>query len=175
MKRSAAALALALAAALAAHEAMAQRYPGRERGEVLRESPRHEREPNPVVIRAPDPFVALERELPSLKVDLRLTPEQARAWSALDRGVRQLAELDRQQRRRLLALQGEGATPPSALQVIADFAEEDRRRAELSAELRRHFEVLYVLLDEAQQKMMDRRLVLSQNQPLGQELARPRR
>jgi len=39
----------------------------------------------------------------------------------------------------------------------------------------RHFEALYAMLDEGQRRMLDRRIVQSQTDPLGDESAAPRR
>ena len=166
-------LAVACTCALDAH---AQRYPGRGEGGTQRQQPRGEREARPAQgASLQEPFAALERELPSLKVDLLLTAEQVAAWSAFERDVRDLAELDRMRRRHLLALRDPDGKPPTALAMIATLAEEDRQKAEASADLRRHFETLYGALDESQRRTVDRRVVLSQTEPLGQESAPPRR
>jgi hypothetical protein len=157
-------------------DASAQRFPGRERGESLRDSPRREREREPIRSAMPqEPFAALERELPSLKVDLQLKAEQVAAWSWVERDVRELAELDRQKRRQLLALREPGERAPSARDMLGQLAEGDRRKADAAADLQRHFDALYALLDEAQRRMIDRRVVLSQTEPLGQEHPPPRR
>jgi hypothetical protein len=59
--------------------------------------------------------------------------------------------------------------------MIATLEEEDRQKAEASADLKRHFEALYAMLDEGQRRMLDRRVVQSQTEPLGDEPAAPRR
>lgn len=170
--KTAALLLVASLLAVAALDASAQRFPGRDRGE----SPRRERErEQPRAPAAPqEPFAALERELPSLKVDLQLKAEQVAAWSLVERDVRDLAELDRQKRRQLLALRDPGDATPSARDMLGRLAESDRRKAEAAADLQRHFDALYGLLDEPQRRMIDRRFVLSQTEPLGLD-APPRR
>ncbi|MGE5093729.1 MAG: hypothetical protein ACM3SO_01240 [Betaproteobacteria bacterium] len=168
MKMPAAVLVAALLA-LAVTEAPAQRFPGRDRGDSPRDTPRREREAPRAAPGQQDPFAALERELPSLKVDLQLKPEQVGAWSLVERGVRELAELDREKRRHLLALRDPGDRPASARDMLGQLAEGDRRRADASTDLQRHFEALYTLLDEPQRRMIDRRVVLSQTEPLGLE------
>jgi hypothetical protein len=141
----------------------------------MRSSPKHDGEARPGGPGLQEPFAALERELPSLKVDLQMTAEQVAAWSVFERDVRDLAELDRVRKRHLLALRDPEGKPPTALAMIATLAEEDRQKAEASADLKRHFEALYGLLDEKQRRTVDRRIVLSQTEPLGQESAAPRR
>lgn len=156
---------------LNAADGLAQRFPGRERGDSPRDFQQREREPKrgSIASSLQEPFAALERELPSLKVDLLLTREQVGAWSTFERGVRELAEMDRARRKHLLALRDAEGGPPSASRLIGMLAADDRRKAEASAELERRFGALYATLDAAQQAAIDRRVVLSQTQTLGQE------
>jgi hypothetical protein len=60
---------------------------------------------------------------------------------------------------------------PTAGDVFTHLADDDRRRSDATADLKRHFDALYAMLDDAQRRMMDRRIVLSQTEPLGQETA----
>ena len=73
-----------------------------------------------------DPFSALERELPSLAVDLQLTAEQVSPWSVVERDVRDVAEIGRSQRRHVMALREGGERPPTALAKVAAIAEDER-------------------------------------------------
>jgi hypothetical protein len=155
-----------LIASLAASDSAAQRSPNRERGG---ERPRPEQEQPRAAPVPVDPFGALERELPSLRTDLSLKGEQVAAWALLERDVRDLAEMDRQRRRYLLSLRDPGDHPTSAGEMLGRLAVEAQRRADASADLRRHFEALYAMLDESQRRMIDRRMVLSQTEPLGSE------
>ena len=116
---------------------------------------------------AGDPFAALERELPSLKVDLLMREDQLDDWRAFERDVRDMAELERARRRHLLALRDGGDKPPTALTVIASLTEDARLRAEAAGDLKRHAESLYGRLDETQRHTFDRRTVQSQTDPLG--------
>jgi len=121
---------------LAAQAVHAQRYPGR--GGDHGSSSKRDSDSRPAPGgRMQEPFAALERELPSLTVDLRINAAQVEAWSLVQRDVRDLAELDRVRKR--------------------------------------HFEALYAMLDEGQRRMLDRRIVQSQTDPLGNESAAPRR
>ena len=157
------ALVALVAVSVVAIDCTAQVFPRRER----MGSPRDSRErDSPRAIVAEDPFSALERELPSLKVDLRLTAGQVSAWSAFERDVREVAEMDRAKRRRLMALR-DSSDQPSAVALVSRLADDDRNKADATADLRRHLEAFYSMLDDAQKKMLDRRLLLSQTEPLG--------
>jgi alkanesulfonate monooxygenase SsuD/methylene tetrahydromethanopterin reductase-like flavin-dependent oxidoreductase (luciferase family) len=57
--------------------------------------------------------------------------------------------------------------PPTAVTFIATLVEDDRLKAEATADLKRHLDVLYDRLGEAQRRTLDRRMVLSQTEPLG--------
>ena len=152
------------ALALAATDAAAQMMPPRDRGAASRESSQPQRrEAAP----SPDPFAALERELPSLNVDLLLNADQLALWRAFERGVRDVAEMDRAQRRRLLGLREGGESTPTAPAMIASLAEDERMKNDALAELKRNLEALYDKLDENQRRTLDRRVVMSQTQPLG--------
>ena len=173
MRRARVALVLVLSC-LAAQAVHAQRYPGRGGDHGTSSKRDSDSRPAPGG-RMQEPFAALERELPSLTVDLRINAAQVEAWSLVQRDVRDLAELDRVRKRHLLALRDPGGNPPTALAMIATLEEEDRQKAEASADLKRHFEALYAMLDEGQRRMIDRRVVQSQTDPLGEETAAPRR
>jgi hypothetical protein len=160
--------------ALATLDAAAQGMPGgRSRGTGGRETgaqrDRETRrdEPN-IAARAVEPYGALERELPSLKVDLMIRAEQLEAWRMVDRDVRDIAEMERSRRRHLLALKGSESSGTAAT-FVASLAEDDRLKAEAAAELKRHFDVLYATLDDKQRALLDRRVVQSQEEPLGLE------
>ena len=164
-------LALVLAAGLgvASLDGVAQRFPGRDRGESPRDIQRKD-SPRVTAALPMEPFSALERELPSLRADLGLKGEQVAAWQLFERDVRDLAEMSRQRTRFLMALRDPGDKPlPTANDLLGRITEEDRRKSDASTELKRHFDALYAMLDEAQRRMVDRRVVLSQTEPLGQE------
>jgi hypothetical protein len=154
---------------LAFHDASAQRYPGRDRSGSPREESARGREgrPNAAPVAA-DPYSALERELISLKVDIGLKPNQVDAWNLFERDVRVVAELDRAQRRRLIALRDASSPAPTALSVVGSLADDERLKADSVADLKRHLQALHDLLDENQRRMLDRRVVQSQTEPLGQ-------
>jgi hypothetical protein len=159
------ALATLLAFALAA-EAQQQRYPQRGGDSMTRRDKGDAPKPD-AKGGSQEPYSALERELPSLKVDLKLNDEQLNAWSVFERDVRDVAEMDRSRRKHLMALRDAGERPPTAVTVIATLAEEDRNRADATADLKRHLDTLYAKLDESQRRTLDKRVVLSQTEPLG--------
>ncbi len=152
-------------------DAGAQGFPRRDRSGSPRDTqPARDREAKDakgVAAASADPFSALERELPSLKVDLMLTAEQVAAWSAFERDVRDVAEMGRARRRHVMSLRTAGESPPTAVAMIGALAEDDRLKAEASGDLKRHLEALYAKLDDSQKRVLDRRVVLSQTEPLG--------
>ena len=152
-------------------DATAQGMPGgggRGRGGSSREGqPRGERSQAASPATGNDPFSALERELPSLEVDLILKPEQVDAWRVFSRDVRDIAEMERARRRHLMALKDSGEKAPTALTLIASLTEDARLRAEAAQDLKRHVETLYAKLDDAQRRTFDRRTIQSQTDPLG--------
>jgi hypothetical protein len=162
-------LVLSAAFLIAAIDVEAQGMPRRDRGGSPREQ-KSDREASKAAAASPahEPFAALARELPSLKVDLKLTADQVNAWSVFERDVRDLAEMDRARRRHLMALREEGAKPPTAVAMVATLVEEDRLKAEATGDLKAHLDALYARLDDAQRSLLDRRVVLSQTEPLGQ-------
>ncbi len=114
-----------------------------------------------------DPVFALERELPSLRADLALKPEQKEAWSSFERAVRDTAELQRQRTRRLMAPRPIDAPAPNAVAVLATMAEDDRLRADAMAAAHERFKVAYALLAPEQRALLDRRAMLALTDPLG--------
>ena len=149
-------------------DAGAQGYPRRERGAVPgspRESNEQARRPA-AVQPAADPIASIERELPSLKVDLKLAAEQAAAWGAFERDVRDVAEMGRARRKHVMSI-GVAPEGPSALTLVQAVAEDDRMRAEAMADLRSHLQALYAALADEQRRLLDRRVVQSQTDPLG--------
>ena len=59
------------------------------------------------------------------------------------------------------------APAPSAMQVIAGLAEDDRMRAEAMGDLVAKLKVLYDALSPKQRTLFDRRVLLAQSEPLG--------
>jgi hypothetical protein len=161
-------LAVAILSIAVCAEAAAQGMPRRDRSGSPRDSAKRDPDSSkaaPVAIG--DPFAALERELPSLKTDLKLTADQGDVWNAFERDVREVAEMDRSRRKHIQSLREGGEHAPTALSIIATLAEDDRMKSEATADLKRHLEALYGKLSEDQRRLVDRRVVLSQTEPLG--------
>jgi hypothetical protein len=155
------------AASLVAIDTGAQGMPRRDRGSSSRDAPSRERAKETPPAQGQDPYAALERELPSLGVDLLLTERQLENWRAFERDVRDLAEMDRTRRRHLLSLRQAENKAPGAVSLVSSLAEDERMKAEAAADLKRHLDALYAQLDESQKRTLDRRVVQSQTDPLG--------
>jgi hypothetical protein len=141
----------------------------RDRTQSPRE-PAKERErdnPKAAAVDLRDPYSALERELPSLKADLKLTGDQVNAWSVFERDVRDVAEMARARLKHITALREAGDVPPTAVKIVAALVEDDRLKAEATGDLLRHLDALYAKLDDAQKRTLDKRVALSQTEPLG--------
>jgi hypothetical protein len=151
-------LLLALVVLALALDAGAQ-MPRRDRGGSPREN-REQSKPAAAPIVAGDPFSALERELPSLEVDLLLKPAQLDAWRVFARDVRDVAEMGRTWRKHATSAR-------DAASLIASLAEDERLKYEAITDLRRHFDQVYSGFDDAQRRTLDRRVVQSQVEPLG--------
>jgi hypothetical protein len=167
MRRTILAAALLAILSIDVAGAYAQGMPRRDRSGSPREAQGRDRDAPRAAASAPEPFAALERELPSLAVDLQLTAEQVSQWSAFERDVRDVAEMGRSQRRHVMSLREGGERPATALTLVAAIAEDDRLVAEATGELQRHLEALYAKLNDSQKRTLDRRVVLSQTEPLG--------
>jgi hypothetical protein len=165
MKTQLAAALMALVALATAGNALSQHMPGKSRSSGARAEDSRERTPR--AMQPPEPFAAFERELPSLKVDLRITEAQLESWRLVEREVRFVAELDRTRIRQAMALRDASQPPPGALALVSGWADADRRRSEATAEVARHLGALFDILDEEQRRTLDRRVALSQAEPLG--------
>lgn len=113
-----------------------------------------------------DPMASLERELPSLRIDLLVTKEQGALWESFERAVRDIAELGRARQKHQTAPLESGMPPPPALNLIRGWADDDRNRAEAMNELIAKLDALQNVLTEVQRKELDRRVVLSQTEPI---------
>ena len=169
--------AIGIAMLIAATAADAQTPPGgraRQRGtdtpqpNTERSAPRT----NP----ASDAIAAIQSELPSLRVDLKLGAEQTPAWNAFSASVRQVRDISLASAKRLMAAralaeapksESANADPPSALLFISTLAEEERQRAAAMSEMQVALKALLAILSADQRKMFDRRIALAQREPLG--------
>ena len=155
------------AALLSVTNVEAQGMGRRDRGGASRDTPSRDSKRETAPAQAQEPYAALERELPSLGVDLLLSERQLALWRAFERDIRDLAELDRARRRHLMSLRQAGEAPPDASTLLASLAEDERMKAETAADMKRDLAALYAQLDENQKRTLDRRVVQSQTDPLG--------
>jgi hypothetical protein len=140
----------------------------RDRGGASRDtSPSRETKREAAAPQGQEPYAALERELPSLGVDLLLSERQLTLWRVFERDIRDLAELDRARRRHLMSLRQAGEGPADASSLIGSLAEDERMKSEAATDMKRDFAALYAQLDDNQKRTLDRRVVQSQTDPLG--------
>lgn len=125
---------------------------------------------------ARDPIAAINSELPSLKVDLKLSAEQTPAWNAFEASVWEVRNISLAGVKRELAARAQSsapriaainANPPSALSFIATLVDEEQQRAAAMADMRVTLKLLVEVLNADQRKMFDRRIALAQQEPLG--------
>ena len=119
--------ALALAFTLVAFAAAAQSPGGQRRSRPDSGNMQERQDPARRLVRAADPVIALERELPSLRTDLALTAEQSALWGPFERSVRDAAELTRQRLKKMLAPRPVDAPAPNAVGLIATLADDEHR------------------------------------------------
>lgn len=159
-----------LCAALAAATAADAQYQGRQRGGQARSGDSRETR-TPQAAAVSDPVAAIERELPSLRADLRLSAEQAPLWSAFERRVRDAGETSRAQMKYLSALridkEKDKDKPSNALAVLNALADIDARRSDAMRDATARLKALEEKLTPEQNTLLDKRLPLSLTDPLG--------
>src|SRR3954454_19892454 len=122
------------------------------------------RPPNPALA---DPIVAIERELPSLRTDLRLTTEQAALFDSFEREVRDAADAGRLRPRHLTALRADDGSSVAATKVFNTIADDDAQRAEATRHALETLQALVAALTPEQQRQLDQRIIQSLREPLG--------
>lgn len=130
--------------------------------------PRREAGPRPGPAAAPvtDPISAFERELPSLRMDLRLAPEQVSQWDAFARAVREAADAGRGVTRLAAGLRiGDESQPLNkTLELLGTLA---TQRANALTEANRAYGALDAQFAPEQKSMLARRFRQSVTEPLG--------
>jgi hypothetical protein len=114
-----------------------------------------------------DPMMALERELPSLRTDLKLNAEQQRLWDAFERRARDAAEMSRTRLKRMASIRVEPDKSISAVAFVNGVADDDVQRAEAMKDTCVKLQALYDTLSTEQKALLDRRVLLAQKEPLG--------
>jgi len=114
-----------------------------------------------------DPAAALERELPSLRIDLKLAADQTTLFDSFERGVRDAAEAGRTRARHLAAFRTDDTGTATADAVLATIVDDDSRRADATRHAHERMAALYAMLTPEQRKQFDRRVLQSLREPLG--------
>jgi hypothetical protein len=133
-----------------------------------------ERKASPGAPLTVDPIAAIQRELPSLKADLKLSAEQSALWDSFAASVRQVGNIIQTRARREAMARPRGDAPaaeptdyPPAVTFIASLADEDVQRGDAMREMKGRVATLAESLTAEQRKMFDRRIAQSQREALG--------
>ena len=116
---------------------------------------------------AQDPSESIVRELPSLRVDLKLTPEQGPAFDGFERQMRELADVARDRARHVEGYRHDDGSSVRADDMLETLSNDDASRAEASKLAHERLQTLYALLDRDQRKQFDRRIAEALHDPLG--------
>ena len=114
-----------------------------------------------------DPVIAVERELPSLRIDLKLTADQTPLFDSFERQVRNAAEAGRVRNRHLSAFRVDEGSSVTADVVLSTISDDDAERAEATRIALEKMTALYGVLTSDQRKQFDRRIIQSLREPLG--------
>lgn len=124
----------------------------------------NQRVTNPTLV---DPAAAIERELPSLRIDLKLTADQTPLFDSFERQVRNTAEAGRSRARHLSGFRIDDGSAVTADKVLSMIADDDAQRADAARLALEKMTVLYAGLAPDQQKQFDRRIIQALREPLG--------
>lgn len=112
-------------------------------------------------------MISIEREMTSLRIDLKLTPEQTALFDGFDREVRNAARAFRERTRELSGFRLDDGSTVAATSIIATIADGDTRRAEAMRQAAAKLDALQGALTPEQRKQLDRRVVQALREPLG--------
>jgi hypothetical protein len=112
-------------------------------------------------------MAAIERELPSLRIDLRLSADQSPLFDAFERKVRDATAATRNRLRQLSAFRLDDGSTVSATSIVGTIAGLDIERAEAMRGANEKMDALYGSFNADQRKQFDRRIMQSQREPLG--------
>jgi hypothetical protein len=163
-------VAIAALGAIAAAPGAAAQFGGRSRGSGSGSGRSARSDEGTIRRTAPapiEPAQAIERELPSLRIDLTLTPEQASYFDSYERQVRLAADAGRMRARHVDAFRVDDGTTVKAAAVLRTMADDDAQRAEADRVAIERLEALYAVLTPDQQKQLDARTIQSLRDPLG--------
>jgi len=115
----------------------------------------------------PDPAEAIMRELPSLRADLKLTPEQGTAFDGFERQMRELADIARDRARHVEGYHHDDGSALPAASILETLSGDDAARAEASRLALDRLRAVYAVLDGDQRQQFDRRIREALRDPLG--------
>jgi hypothetical protein len=145
---------------------------GLDKGSTSRSAPERNAASHGAV--AVDPIAAINRELPSLKADMKITPDQVALWDAFSASVRETnnISINRARRDAMARPRDDGSKPdvsdaPPALVLIAALADDDAQRADAMRVVKSKATALVEALTPEQRRMFDRRIARAQREPLG--------
>jgi hypothetical protein len=114
-----------------------------------------------------DPIVAIERELPSLRIDLKLTASQAPLFDAFERQVRNASDAGRLRAGHVAAFRADDGSSVAAKNVLGTIADDDKQRADATRQALEQMQALFATLTPDQQRQFDRQIIQSLRDPLG--------
>jgi len=114
-----------------------------------------------------DPIAAVERELPSLRIDMKLDAQQAPLFDRFERMVREAGSAARNRSRHLSAFRLDDGSTVSASSLVGTVAADDQQRADAMRGVMDCLEQLYAALQPDQRKQFDRRIMVAVRDPLG--------
>jgi hypothetical protein len=114
-----------------------------------------------------DPVAAIERELPSLRIDLKLTADQSPLFESFERQTHNAAESGRLRARHLSAFRVDDGGTVTADAVFGTIADDDVQRADAARLALERMTTFYAVLMPEQRKQFDRRIIQSLREPLG--------
>jgi hypothetical protein len=114
-----------------------------------------------------DPIVAIERELPSLRIDLKLTAGQEPLFDSFERQVRNAGDAGRLRAGHLAAFRADDGSSVAAKNVLGTIADDDEQRADATRQAREQMKALFATLTPDQQKQFDQRIIQSLREPPG--------
>jgi hypothetical protein len=163
---------LLAACSLGITDAHAQ-YGGKQRGaggageSAKRDAPRNDTAAKQAPAPLTDPMLAIEREMTSLRIDLKLSPEQTALFDDFDREVRSAARASRERTRQLAGFRYDDGSTVAATSIIATIADTDTQRADSMRQVAAKLDALVDVFTPEQRKQLDRRVVQAMREPLG--------
>lgn len=138
---------------------------GGQGGDRQQQQPRSE--PRSQTAPVTDPIAALERELPSLRLDLKLEREQTALFDSFTRAVRDAGEAGRARVKQLYAFKFDDGSTVSAASIVQTVSEADQARASAMRAVVEKLDAVYSTFNADQRRLFDRRVMQSQREPLG--------